>query len=64
MVLAGHGLKPSQHYPSDVLVGAALGHFPTTFICEAFMGLPEDQKLGFSFVPSKQGVIGLSLPWD
>jgi membrane-associated phospholipid phosphatase len=57
-------VEAQQHYPSDVLVGAALGHFLTSFICEAFMGLPEGQRFGFSFAPSKRGVmIGVTLPW-
>jgi membrane-associated phospholipid phosphatase len=31
-----------RHYPSDVLFGAALGHFLTAFIHDAFMNLPDD----------------------
>ena len=58
-------VEAKQHYPSDVLVGAALGHFMTTFTCEAFMGLPGNQKLGFSMAPQKKGAtIGLTLPWN
>jgi len=57
-------VEARQHYPSDVFVGAALGHFMTAFTCEAFMGFPENQRLGFSFAPSKKGaMLGMSLPW-
>lgn len=31
-----------KHYPSDILAGAALGHFVTAFIHDAFLNLPED----------------------
>jgi hypothetical protein len=34
-----------KHYPSDVLVGAALGHFLTAFIHDAFLNLPEDNRV-------------------
>lgn len=37
-----------KHFPSDVLAGAALGHFLTAFIHDAFLGLPAEDK--FSFV--------------
>jgi len=56
-------VEAGEHYPSDVLAGAALGHFLTSFICKAFMGLPEGAPL-LSFAPSKQGVmVGLSFIW-
>lgn len=35
-------VEAGRHYPSDVLVGAALGNFITTFIHDALMNLPED----------------------
>ena len=37
-----------RHYPSDVLAGAALGHFLTAFIHDAFLNLPEDSKVDFA----------------
>jgi membrane-associated phospholipid phosphatase len=37
-----------KHFPSDVLAGAALGHFLTAFIHDAFLGLPAEDK--FSLV--------------
>jgi hypothetical protein len=33
-------VEGGRHYPSDVLVGAALGHFLTAFLHDAFLGLP------------------------
>jgi len=37
-------VEGGNHYPSDVLVGAALGHFLTAFINDAFLGLPKDKR--------------------
>jgi hypothetical protein len=54
-------VEAGRHFPSDVLAGAALGHFLSAFIHEAFMGLPGDDRLGFYVLPSKHGaMIGLS----
>ena len=33
-----------KHFPSDVLFGAALGHFLTAFIHDAFLNLAEDGR--------------------
>jgi membrane-associated phospholipid phosphatase len=54
-------VEAGKHFPSDVLAGAALGHFLSAFIHDAFMGFPGDDGLGFHILPSKHGVmIGLS----
>jgi membrane-associated phospholipid phosphatase len=54
-------VETGKHYPSDVLAGAALGHFLSAFIYDAFMVVPEDERLGLYVLPSKHGVmIGLS----
>jgi membrane-associated phospholipid phosphatase len=54
-------VEAGKHYPSDVLAGAALGHFLSAFIYDAFMGLPEHRRLGIYIEPSKHGVmVGLS----
>jgi len=46
-----------------VLVGASLGHFVTSFIYKAFMGLPEGAPM-VSLSPSKRGaLIDVSLRW-
>ena len=56
-------VEAGDHYPSDVLAGAALGHFVTSFICKAFMGLPEGAPM-LSFAPSKKGAtVGFSFAW-
>jgi hypothetical protein len=44
-----------KHYPSDVLAGAALGHFLSAFIHDAFLGLPEDKRFGLVIFPLKGG---------
>jgi membrane-associated phospholipid phosphatase len=54
-------VEAGKHFPSDVLVGAALGHFITAFIYDAFMGLPEDGRFALYVSPSKhERMIGLA----
>jgi membrane-associated phospholipid phosphatase len=53
-------VEARKHYPSDVLAGAALGHFLTAFIHDAFLNLPEDGSIDFSIYPMKGGA-GLEL---
>jgi hypothetical protein len=48
-------VEAGKHYPSDVLFGAALGHFLTAFIHDAFMNLPQDSKVDFDFFPVENG---------
>lgn len=38
-------VEAGKHFPSDVLVGAALGHFLSAFIHDAFLNLPEDSPV-------------------
>ena len=45
------------HYPTDVLFGAALGHFLNAFIYDAFMNLPESKNFGISVTPQRGGGI-------
>ncbi len=45
------------HHPTDVLVGAALGHFINAFVYDAFMGLPESKNFGISVTPERGGGI-------
>jgi hypothetical protein len=53
-------VEAGKHFPSDVLAGAALGHFLSAFIHDAFMGVPMSE-MGFYVLPSKHGaMIGLS----
>jgi hypothetical protein len=53
-------VEAGKHYPSDVLAGAALGHFLTAFLHDAFFNLPEDGSVDFSVYPMKGGA-GLEL---
>jgi membrane-associated phospholipid phosphatase len=46
-----------KHFPSDVLAGAALGHFLSAFIHDSLLGLPEDKRFGFVIFPLKGGVM-------
>ena len=51
-------VEEGRHYPTDVLVGAALGHFLTTFIHDSLIGLPETNGFGFSVLPMRGGAVG------
>ncbi len=54
-------VEAGKHYPSDVLAGAALGHFISAFIYDAFIGLPEHRRWGIYIEPTKHGaMVGLS----
>jgi len=58
VLAAGAGwarVEAGKHYPSDVLFGAALGHFLTAFVHDAFMNLPKDSKVDFDFFPVENG---------
>ncbi len=46
-----------HHYPSDVLAGAALGHFLSAFIHDAFLGVPERDRFGFAIFPLRGGAM-------
>ncbi len=56
-VLGWARVEARGHYPTDVLVGAALGHFINAFIYDAFMGLPESKNYGISVTPERRGAI-------
>jgi len=51
-------VEAKQHFPSDVLFGAALGNFFGAFMNEAFLGLDG----GVTIQPSREGVV-LGLRW-
>jgi len=44
-----------KHYPSDVLFGAALAHFVTAFIHDAFMNLPDPDRTSLTAFPVEAG---------
>ena len=51
-------VEAGAHYPLDVCAGAAIGHFVSSFIHDAFLGLPEKERFGFVIVPLKDGAVG------
>jgi membrane-associated phospholipid phosphatase len=54
-------VEAGAHYPSDVLAGAALGHFVSALMYDAFMGLPEHKSWELYVSPTKGGaMIGVS----
>ncbi len=40
-------VEAGKHFPADVLVGAAIGHFVAAFIHDAFLGLPLGERFSF-----------------
>jgi membrane-associated phospholipid phosphatase len=48
-------VESGKHYPTDVLAGAALGHFVSAFVHDAFLGLPETSRFGYVILPKKSG---------
>ena len=48
-------VEARRHYPSDVLAGAALGHFLTAFVHDAFLNLSEDGEVDFAVLPVEGG---------
>ncbi len=53
-------VEAGVHYPSDVLVGMALGNFLAAFIHDGLMNLPENENVDFAAFPIADGG-GLSL---
>jgi membrane-associated phospholipid phosphatase len=47
-------VESRKHYPSDVLAGAALGHFISSFIYDSFMD-QDDNQFGFMVLPYERG---------
>jgi hypothetical protein len=54
-------VEAGEHYPSDVLIGVALGNFMGAFFTEAFLGLEPGARLSFSAGPAHGGAI---LHWE
>lgn len=48
-------VEGERHYPSDVLAGAALGTFLSSFIHDAFLPTPEDDRFQFLVFPQQDG---------
>jgi membrane-associated phospholipid phosphatase len=54
-------VEAKAHYPSDVLVGYALGHFFSAFINDAFLGLDNKKAPQLTLEPLSKGIwFGLS----
>lgn len=49
-------VESRKHFPSDILAGAALGHFLSAFIYDGFMKHPDDRKAEFLFLPYNHGI--------
>jgi membrane-associated phospholipid phosphatase len=49
-------VEGKMHYPSDVLIGMALGHFIGVFINNAFLNI-DDKSLMISLEPSRKNVV-------
>jgi membrane-associated phospholipid phosphatase len=56
-------VEGQKHYPSDILAGACLGNFITTFIHDAFLNLPEDSTFSFYLEPSPRELF-ISVCWS
>jgi membrane-associated phospholipid phosphatase len=50
-------VEGEKHFPSDVLAGAALGHFLSAFIHDAFLNLPEQEVFGLVICPRRGGAM-------
>ena len=53
-------VEAGVHYPSDTLVGMALGNYIAAFVNDAFLGL-EAPNVGVAFAPTPEGV---ALQWS
>jgi hypothetical protein len=56
-------VEAKKHYPSDVLVGYALGHFFSAFINDAFLGVDKEKTPIITMEPSRKSVY-LGLNWS
>jgi membrane-associated phospholipid phosphatase len=54
-------IEAGYHFPSDTLVGMALGHFIGAFVNDAFIGL-DDSRMSVALAP-QQGGGGVSWRW-
>jgi membrane-associated phospholipid phosphatase len=52
-------VEASFHYPTDVLVGIAIGHFFGAFFTDAFMGLDNPRNTMVLIEPSRDGVTAM-----
>ncbi|MDY7032344.1 MAG: phosphatase PAP2 family protein [Thermodesulfobacteriota bacterium] len=50
-------VEGDKHFPSDVLAGAALGHFVTSAIFNTFIEMPDQKNYSFMIFPCKGGAV-------
>ena len=55
-------IEAGWHYPSDTLVGMALGNFIASFINDAFLGLEEGSSSTLGLAAAPDGVV-LQAQW-
>jgi hypothetical protein len=56
-------VEAEKHYPTDVLVGAALGHFFTAMVHDSFMGLDETVHIGVTLDGNNGGMLTVHMPF-
>jgi hypothetical protein len=56
-------VEGERHFPTDVLVGAALGNFTTRFIYDAFIGVDPEDSFSFYIEPNPSGA-KVFLAWE
>ena len=58
-------VEGNRHYPSDVLVGYALGHFLGAFLNDAFINpaYQENFRLGVSSTPEGDALLSVDMRW-
>jgi hypothetical protein len=54
-------IEAGWHYPSDTLVGMALGNFIASFVNDAFLGLPDTSSASVAMISIDQGAL---LQWN
>jgi len=56
-------IESRKHYPTDVLFGAALGHFLTAVVHDSFMGEDESVLLGVQLDGDGGGMLTVHMPF-
>lgn len=56
-------VEAHKHFPSDVLAGAAIGHFISAFIHDAFLELPQEVGIDLEIGPVEREAM-LAISWS
>ena len=56
-------VEAGKHYPSDMLIGAAVGNFFGAFFNDAFLGIDQGELKGITFQPTEGGMM-LGFNWS